>query len=1721
MKCSMETTDEGNVFNKFKIELRLLWAECQVDNELDFDRVAQQLFDDDLKVLEEIKENALEDKFLYFQHELLESERFKEIWKAKNLPKSNHTDRAFIEFKTVIMKIFETENIKPNTVDLDLLMQQLYQNEDQNIADLFKNILIPKKIKQLITKIQSNEALKTIWPSNMLIFGDIKSIFKKYINFGDSNEDEIKKIISELYVNADNGMKLIEDKCSSEKFSKIKSELYGNAEIRSKIFHEKNLIKLPNIDNKNNVVMLSSTTVHSAHENEQNKKFETIRELQEIMFGREDNYPDQLFTEILPLNYHSLGETIKNSLNKMSMLDMMLPYVLNKLKKGIALSEICELEIFWDEVSPLFGMDYKTIFICMIERYKRYQLDIVALIKKLGIALPFAYRWVVNQKLIFKIPLRAYSYSLDIDCPMVISLGSGCIGKSTLLNKIYSAQFITNRAGKITGGIDVIFSTPEFACGFTIFDIHDDAYEQEALLEVFFKMIPIENCWILLQSTSADEKNKIIEKLKLFGTTNGQIIWIVRDCKESTYQSTQTLKDNSQIQVLSIRKIEENNPQFNANLAVLREKLFKSTGIGHNSRKPNEINLRKESDNLYREIETRLGQQQLPGIHIDMQDESVGKCSIWTDEYLRSTDGIMDNLQAHLFKHVEFNKLIQAEEKKKAGLSGTDSQTKQTEITKIDQAKIHFSDKKASTKPSTLVCQYNKYFINKDFYLITELDKRVSAWQSPILSPLFQKRNELVKELEVCRTSIADCQTKNNNSLELQVQQNKQSDLEKEKQHISNLIDDKIINRDIFMRELLAIYGDEDFLRNANSNRNLSKKDFDKNQYISSFVDYMMKGNEIEIIDGDNNSFNYNIVSEIFGRLEATYKEANKEPPFVVSVIGPQSTGKSTLLNMLFGSNFQTSAGRCTKGLYASIFQTGYPNARTLLVLDTEGLLSIEKANEEYDKKLTLFSMASSQVMLINLNGEINSAMKKILTISLFVANQVKIFTTRPIIIFILRNMMDLNVNKQREMIDTVKKELKEVSELSKLTLSQVLDFKEEKAFFLMLSAFYKDFVYNKSEELFQKSTTNTKFAKLSQELTERIFSEAKAPDPRFKSLSDWVKQASEIWKTIDLYNDIIMIESIKEINERKELSDIVTKIMETLIEPSDEQTSYRSKLETILTQQEKLINNSSPVDSDVEQRFENETKIFQEKVKNNFENQIKSKSYAVKLTNEYKDRLLSAITTSKTQALQKFKAIAEKGKLKYKIDVALSQLQNRSEKQILDWQKAEQNTSTEHKTHLKIKIIKEFEEVMKKTISDTVKEMNTSKKTHEQWENFVMEQIKSAHGTIPVEKKFFSIATLDQKSSGQPLSENIIKIVTNIDRPNYQDYALEKISQLVQRKKKHSQINRNVSMEGITTSTENTIYIEKQSNYVKRKWTEATSWISSKFHRSGRTSQNTRQNHGSFHSNDRIINQICEAGISSEGTVLSHTMFLEMEEYLRTNIQEEILRSAEYQITGLKQNILQIEAKMSELNQKYLDEEELEFTHTFGNELIEWLYDIIVDKMFKDEQNTYEKMEAEFKQDVDKLLTELKERLDAAFGDAENATDMAKKIYDNIKKICFSTVEIEYKQNLEDVTYLNAYKLVELSNKVFYETDGNFDSDGIYQYITNMIDYMKKVYTQHFEDKAAEVEKTYDRKYSEKYELQFQNMISKLESLEQIFGNYELNQSHIKHHKEEFTNFF
>ena len=60
-----------------------------------------------------------------------------------------------------------------------------------------------------------------------------------------------------------------------------------------------------------------------------------------------------------------------------------------------------------------------------------------------------------------------------------------------------------------------------------------------------------------------------------------------------------------------------------------------------------------------------------------------------------------------------------------------------------------------------------------------------------------------------------------------------------------------------------------------------------------------------------------------------------------MSVIGVQSSGKSLLLNFLFGTQFHSSAGRCTKGVYTSILTYECPKSnrkKKILLLDTEGI---------------------------------------------------------------------------------------------------------------------------------------------------------------------------------------------------------------------------------------------------------------------------------------------------------------------------------------------------------------------------------------------------------------------------------------------------------------------------------------------------------------------------------------------------------------------------------------------------------------------------------------------------------------------------------------------------------------------------------------------------------------------------------------------------------------
>ncbi|KAJ6498856.1 RHD3/Sey1 [Mycena sanguinolenta] len=87
----------------------------------------------------------------------------------------------------------------------------------------------------------------------------------------------------------------------------------------------------------------------------------------------------------------------------------------------------------------------------------------------------------------------------------------------------------------------------------------------------------------------------------------------------------------------------------------------------------------------------------------------------------------------------------------------------------------------------------------------------------------------------------------------------------------------------------------------------------------------------------------------------------------IVAVFGSQSTGKSTLLNRLFGTTFdvmdETQRKQTTKGIWMCRGKD-----MNIMVMDVEGTDGRERGeDQDFERKSALFSLASSEVLIINL----------------------------------------------------------------------------------------------------------------------------------------------------------------------------------------------------------------------------------------------------------------------------------------------------------------------------------------------------------------------------------------------------------------------------------------------------------------------------------------------------------------------------------------------------------------------------------------------------------------------------------------------------------------------------------------------------------------------------------------------------------------------------------
>ncbi|XP_067226574.1 interferon-induced very large GTPase 1-like [Chanodichthys erythropterus] len=284
------------------------------------------------------------------------------------------------------------------------------------------------------------------------------------------------------------------------------------------------------------------------------------------------------------------------------------------------------------------------------------------------------------------------------------------------------------------------------------------------------------------------------------------------------------------------------------------------------------------------------------------------------------------------------------------------------------------------------------FFIN---WLIILLDEYISA----DLSNLHQKYDEKWSK-------VLKLKEKHDKSETLKAEQT-------ELERISEELQASDFGLQHIMREIGQIYESCESVK-----KNKKDLQFDFSSLPSLAAEMMISGFPLELMDGDAAHVPVVWISAV---LDELIQKLGDQRIFVLSVLGIQSSGKSTMLNAMFGLQFAVSAGRCTRGAFMQLVKVSdkmktQMNFDYILVVDTEGLRALElagRSTRQHDNELATFVVGLANLTLINIFGENSSEMQDILQIVVQAFMRMKKVKLNPSCVFVHQNVSDVTAGKK------------------------------------------------------------------------------------------------------------------------------------------------------------------------------------------------------------------------------------------------------------------------------------------------------------------------------------------------------------------------------------------------------------------------------------------------------------------------------------------------------------------------------------------------------------------------------------------------------------------------------------------------------------------------------------------------------------------------------------
>ncbi|KAM9844026.1 interferon-induced very large GTPase 1-like isoform 2-T2 [Aulostomus maculatus] len=187
----------------------------------------------------------------------------------------------------------------------------------------------------------------------------------------------------------------------------------------------------------------------------------------------------------------------------------------------------------------------------------------------------------------------------------------------------------------------------------------------------------------------------------------------------------------------------------------------------------------------------------------------------------------------------------------------------------------------------------------------------------------------------------------------------------------------------------------------------------DWSKYPELAAELLISGHPMELMDGDAGHVPLIWITSL---LDEVIKKIGNQNIFVLSVMGIQSSGKSTMLNAMFGLQFAVSAGRCTKGAFMQLVKVSGKLRKTfkfdyVLVVDTEGLRALELAGNatlHHDNELATFVVGLGNMTLLNIFGENPAEMQDVLQIVVQAFMRMKKVKLSPSCVFVHQNVTDI-----------------------------------------------------------------------------------------------------------------------------------------------------------------------------------------------------------------------------------------------------------------------------------------------------------------------------------------------------------------------------------------------------------------------------------------------------------------------------------------------------------------------------------------------------------------------------------------------------------------------------------------------------------------------------------------------------------------------------------------